>query len=376
MKLKQKKNENAITLIALVVTIVVLLILAGVSISMLTGENGIITQAQEAKLETRGGEVEEKVNAWKNEYKLNKYSKIEVKSESNFIKDLKEQKLVFDDEMDEENKIIKIGSREIYYGLEENDPTTLKFLVNSGENGIVVLPIDIDDCNASGYQVDWGDGTTGIDDTVIASNVTKLASKRLYLASYNPNGIPHTYTETNKEYVVTITGRCESISIFYSNVTKEKIIEVLQWGETGLQSVKLGYCENLRKIAAPSENSFRNITSFESAFEWCTSLNQIPENLFENCDNTTNFRATFLGCTSLTQIPENLFENCLNVTNFSSTFGSCISLAGNAPELWLRGTNAEENFYKGYPDGEYCFFDCTGLSNYKIIPDYWKKIPK
>ena len=57
-----KKEKSGITLIALVVTIVVLLILAAVSISMLGGENGIITQAQNAKLETRGGEVEERVN--------------------------------------------------------------------------------------------------------------------------------------------------------------------------------------------------------------------------------------------------------------------------------------------------------------------------
>ena len=41
-----KRKESGITLIALVVTIVVLLILAGVSISMLIGENGIITQAR------------------------------------------------------------------------------------------------------------------------------------------------------------------------------------------------------------------------------------------------------------------------------------------------------------------------------------------
>ena len=44
-----KRRERGITLIALVITIIVLLILAGVSISMLTGENGIITQAQTAK---------------------------------------------------------------------------------------------------------------------------------------------------------------------------------------------------------------------------------------------------------------------------------------------------------------------------------------
>ena len=56
------KNNEGITLIALVVTIVVLLILAGVSISMLTGENGIITQAQEAKEQTSYEGAREKLN--------------------------------------------------------------------------------------------------------------------------------------------------------------------------------------------------------------------------------------------------------------------------------------------------------------------------
>ena len=46
---KQKKTQNGITLIALVVSIIVLIILAGVSIAMLVGDNGIITQAQRAK---------------------------------------------------------------------------------------------------------------------------------------------------------------------------------------------------------------------------------------------------------------------------------------------------------------------------------------
>lgn len=41
------KQERGITLVALVVTIVVLLILAGVSISLVIGQNGIVTKAQE-----------------------------------------------------------------------------------------------------------------------------------------------------------------------------------------------------------------------------------------------------------------------------------------------------------------------------------------
>ena len=47
-----KEKNKGITLIALVITIIVLLILVGVSIVMLTGENGILTQAQKAKEET------------------------------------------------------------------------------------------------------------------------------------------------------------------------------------------------------------------------------------------------------------------------------------------------------------------------------------
>lgn len=46
------KNQKGITLIALVITIIVLLILAGITIAMLTGENGLITKASDAASET------------------------------------------------------------------------------------------------------------------------------------------------------------------------------------------------------------------------------------------------------------------------------------------------------------------------------------
>ena len=55
------KNTGGITLIALIITIIVLLILAGVSIAMLTGQNGILTQAQNAKQATEGAAAKEKV---------------------------------------------------------------------------------------------------------------------------------------------------------------------------------------------------------------------------------------------------------------------------------------------------------------------------
>ena len=60
-KLKERKG---ITLIALVITIIILLILASVSIAMLTGDNGILTQANKAKNETeiKNKEEQEKLN--------------------------------------------------------------------------------------------------------------------------------------------------------------------------------------------------------------------------------------------------------------------------------------------------------------------------
>ena len=68
-KEKQLKSNKGITLIALVITIIVLLILAGVSIAMLTGQNGILTQAQNAKNRTEEAQAEEK-------NRLNEYNNI------------------------------------------------------------------------------------------------------------------------------------------------------------------------------------------------------------------------------------------------------------------------------------------------------------
>ena len=53
------KKQKGITLIALVITIIVLIILAGVSISLVLGENGIVSKAKKAKENTELAKVEE-----------------------------------------------------------------------------------------------------------------------------------------------------------------------------------------------------------------------------------------------------------------------------------------------------------------------------
>ena len=56
---KRIKNNNGITLVAVVVTVVILIILAGISINLLLGDNGIINKAQEAKTRTEVASKEE-----------------------------------------------------------------------------------------------------------------------------------------------------------------------------------------------------------------------------------------------------------------------------------------------------------------------------
>ena len=61
-KMKEKlKERNGITLIALVITIIVLLILAGVTIASITGENGILSKATNARDNNAKASAEERV---------------------------------------------------------------------------------------------------------------------------------------------------------------------------------------------------------------------------------------------------------------------------------------------------------------------------
>jgi len=247
-KLQQGKG---ITLIALIVTIVVLLILAGVSIAVITGDDGIIKSANQAKTEQIGGTVEDRVAVWKAGKATSEYTHRETKTEDEMLNDLINDKLLFEDE-----------------------------IVSPTENSFINL-----------------------------------------------------------------------IGIYL--------------GYTSIQSIP--------------ENLFANcpnVTDFIITFEGCRNLTNIPEKLFEKCPNVTDFSQTFYECSNLTGIPTNLFKNCKKVENFRGTFHGCDSLTGNAPELWTRGTNSEENNYHGNPDGFNCFMGCKGLENYDVIPHYWKSMPE
>ena len=66
IQMNKIKQNSAITLIALVITIIVLLILAAVTLNIVLGENGIFTKAKNAKEETEktqyGEELQHYIN--------------------------------------------------------------------------------------------------------------------------------------------------------------------------------------------------------------------------------------------------------------------------------------------------------------------------
>lgn len=97
-KLKLRKNEKGITLLALIVTLIIMLILAGVSIAVLVGENGIIDNAVKSKKATEAASAKERaglaVMAAKIDSKKNNINLSTVKAE------LEENGLIIDGEGD------------------------------------------------------------------------------------------------------------------------------------------------------------------------------------------------------------------------------------------------------------------------------------
>ena len=139
---KKLKNTKGITLIALVVTIIVLLILAGVSIAMLTGNNGILTQGKRAKEEQTHAAVKEGIMLLYNEYK--------TKQEVNASKVQEETKVA-------STELVKIAENEGAEGATENlgsfkDFIQSKNIINS--DGIINVR------NLLGQTLSIGNGTS------------------------------------------------------------------------------------------------------------------------------------------------------------------------------------------------------------------------
>ena len=348
-KLLRNRQNSGITLVALVITVIILLILAGVAISLVIGDNGLIAKSKESVEKYKDKAKEEQWQLEDFEAGMEEINLAELKDEEKHP-ELRQMKLVLN--ITEDNKEIQLPVYQYTY-----------------ENYTY-------DCT-----VQWGDGTT--------EQVT----------NENAKTTTHTYANTGT-YTVTIEGTYESLYVDWQDESMQKALKkVEQWGATGLKEIYLGNCTNLKEIAEPSKNSLANVTrvgnafagcsnltsiperlfancpnvtSFESTFLGCSNITRLPERLFANCSNVTSFESTFLGCSNITRLPERLFVNCPNVTSFYATFANCTELTGKSIQLW----NEEARHEKGIAEnsgGKGCYYMCEKLTDYATIPDFWKQ---
>lgn len=140
---KSKKSSKGITLIALVITIIVLLILAAVSIATLTGENGILTRAGDAKTNTEIAEEKEAIGLAYNgvmaENRGNGVSAGELQAEliSNGYDVTANGSNPITVKFNDSQRVYTVdsnGNIEISDGNEDNDGTTLVEMFIAGES--------------------------------------------------------------------------------------------------------------------------------------------------------------------------------------------------------------------------------------------------
>ena len=374
MKEKLRKVKG-ITLIALVITIIVLLILAGVSIAILTGENGILTKTNDSILQTEIANVAERINLISYENRIAQDAQGEKVDTIEYLKD---------EEMLDNNNIINTKNllgEETKYGKYEEGKTTDVYKIQNNEvvyinsNGEIItrigisvvtaaytdkdfvttweveagdeliLPISLDEGN-NNFIVDWGDGSP--EETVNNEDTDLSTYPR------------HQYTKAG-EYDIKISGKCSYFCAYileadYGNNPEQlgKLIKLKSWGEIEAEKYEFSDFENLSgAIPSPSENTFKNFEdSMDYLFNGCKSIESIPEDLFSNIPDTIiSFKDTFENCEKLTSIPENLFAKAVNVESFDGTFARCKSLT-SIPENLFANNKKVTNFQDVFKECE------------------------
>lgn len=351
------KNKKGITLIALVITIIVLLILAGVSIAMLTGNNGILTQASNAKEEQSHGAVREGIALLYNEYqiKIRTGSNIKLASTEDVqVQEVTEEsRITFFNFLTGENKsnidYTKSGSDEEGYVLDVEKLTGSKQSLGNGTTEDI-YKIEDDGMN---YKVTYYE----TEETLLEiSTITKDESEQdpfkytqadidetLKYLDYDPNtgtinGVLNEYY--NNGYSPTIDIPIEKV-VIPSEINGHKV-EIPIERNSGFTSAhtfncfgnvktviflnenempSFSGCEVLENVKLPSKLKVLEPKDFSSkgVFVRCSKLKNIimPDTL-ETIGNST-----FEDCTSLetltipssvTSIGNNAFKGCPNLT--------------------------------------------------------------
>lgn len=357
-------NKKGVTLITLVVTIIVLLILAGLSISIVIGPDGVIAKARQGNVASRYSQIRDLEDVRKTDLILKSEIGEKLESDTAFITRLKTMGLIkeSEDEYDEDTKVLSIGNGLYTINIMAGDkeevdlvaqlPTVednpemahMTFVIRTTEPN-QTLPIYITD--TTNIMIDWGMGD-GFEPVTDSEEQTK---------QFPAAG----------DYTIKIAGKSNEADFSFNSYIipgDPYMVELIYWGENDFKGI--GYLSDaIEHIPLPSRNSFASLDSLWYTFAG-SKITNIPEALFANAPNLERVTAMFEECRNLKQIPLRLFDNTLNIIYFEGTFYNCTALTGLAPEIWLREiTNPDIN-------GRGCFALCTLLSNYDDIPEPWK----
>ena len=343
------RNKSGITLISLIITIIILVILAGVALNTLVGANGIISNINTSTEKYKKAQKEEQLALIFESLKMTTTGseKINVNElQEKIDKEYGENIITISDNANN-NLIINVVETGKEYEITNDGEVTAtdliddtleenaelrKFItvwkVEAGET--ITLPLYEKQDTAIDYgeketyfnydfTVDYGDGT-----------IKKVTS-------YNDENRIHTYANAGT-YEVSITGLCEGWSFYNITNNRENIVEFKQWGVIRAKHIDFASCTNLTgKIPIPTTNSFNEMDSLRLLFYGCTNLTcKIPSNLFKNGSHIATLRNAFNFCGVTGNIPANLFENCTQVETLGYIFGGASNINGEIPEKLLK----------------------------------------
>ncbi len=207
-------KKKGITLIALIITIVILLILAGVTMSFVVGDNGVVTQAQKSRIRTDEASAKEEIDLEVAGSRDDEgYLDLELLNE-NLMKNLKDLKLKdkkTGNYNDFDNDKIKIENlpATLYYKQTEvtiNDKQLISNVAKDPENyGMYVdYPIDLDgDESTSDWKIFYEDETERV--FLIAADYVPNSNEELKIAQGITDESVTTGTENAK---MTTSGVC------------------------------------------------------------------------------------------------------------------------------------------------------------------------
>lgn len=372
-------NKKGITLIALVITIIVLLILIGVTIAIVIGPDGVIFKAQEAKIASRYNALQDEITQRRVDVELALKAGIPIpESDDDFLERLIEQDLIdlTEDEYNFDTFTLYVGKAKYpksNYVIDGStvlgglfiDQSLLSTLLDTNvpankhlKNMILIMkpvsinePVKIPISNTNGLEINWD---------------YKKDSGNFEVLNYDLDVYPsHLYTEV-KEYEVHIRGESAPGTIFgrYEDedegldfYVNDSIIGLKSWGENGFTEFKSFGGRVKGSVPSPTRNTFIETQRISAPFSWCSELEgPIPENLFANCPHITSLDGFFALCAQLSgTIPSRLFLNCPNVKSFELFFLACGSLTGTIPGNLFDSCTEVESMY-------FTFGGCNGLT--------------